>query len=121
MLARDSVFFCGTDSGLFVWWDGLDGAMNLIGRIMFELRGNPIYQRAHLLLAGLQVQAVHLCAIHDRGIDRQRIPVSYSPNMSLDKLQFDVGKFLLEDNGPDVLCFAQVPPRRIPPPDRLPS
>ena len=55
-----------------------------------------------------------------REIDRVRIPVDYSPEMSLDKLLFGVGKVVLEDSGPDALCYSQVPPRPIVP-DGLPS
>ena len=55
-----------------------------------------------------------------RESDRVRIPVDYSPEMSLDKLLFEVGKVVLEDSGPDALCFSQLPPRPISP-DGLPS
>ncbi|KAK4118515.1 HET-domain-containing protein [Parathielavia appendiculata] len=37
--------------------------------------------------------------------DRRRIPIDYSPDMTLGKVLFAVGKALLEDYGPDMLSF----------------
>ncbi|KAH6632575.1 heterokaryon incompatibility protein-domain-containing protein [Chaetomium tenue] len=39
--------------------------------------------------------------------DRIRIPVDYSPAMTINKVLFSVAKALLEDHGPDILCFCQ--------------
>ncbi|KAK4095837.1 HET-domain-containing protein [Parathielavia hyrcaniae] len=39
--------------------------------------------------------------------DRRRIPIDYSPNMTLGKVLFAVGKALLEDCGPEILCLCQ--------------
>ncbi|KAK0652387.1 heterokaryon incompatibility protein-domain-containing protein [Cercophora newfieldiana] len=39
--------------------------------------------------------------------DRQRILVDYSPSTTLNKVLFMVAKVLLEQNGPDVLCFCR--------------
>lgn len=55
--------------------------------------------------------------------DRRRIPVDYSPAMTINKVLFAVGKVLLEDHGPDILCFCQRTPQAPPliAKDALPS
>ncbi|KAH6855859.1 heterokaryon incompatibility protein-domain-containing protein [Chaetomium sp. MPI-CAGE-AT-0009] len=42
--------------------------------------------------------------------DRRRIPVDYSPAMTINRVLFAVAKVLLEDHGPDILCFCQRTP-----------
>jgi hypothetical protein len=44
-----------------------------------------------------------------RESDRRRIPVDYSPEMTINKVLFAVAKALLEDHGPDILSFCQQP------------
>jgi hypothetical protein len=55
--------------------------------------------------------------------DRRRIPVNYSPATTINNVLFAVGKVLLEDHGPDILCFCQRTPETLPQnaKDALPS
>jgi hypothetical protein len=41
--------------------------------------------------------------------DRRRIPVDYSPDMTVNKVLFAVAKALLQDHGPDILSFCYRP------------
>ncbi|KAH6634651.1 hypothetical protein B0J18DRAFT_416839 [Chaetomium sp. MPI-SDFR-AT-0129] len=45
-----------------------------------------------------------------RAQDRSRIPVDYSPDMTIGKVLFSVAQVLLHDHGPDILSFCRKTP-----------
>ncbi|EAQ87373.1 hypothetical protein CHGG_03992 [Chaetomium globosum CBS 148.51] len=90
VLARKAVVMCGEDpeAGVTsVAWEDVSELM------MSAIQATDPRDRIYGLLGMVREK------------DRIRIPVDYSPTMTINKVLFAVAKALLEDHGPDILCF----------------
>ncbi|KAK3294102.1 heterokaryon incompatibility protein-domain-containing protein [Chaetomium fimeti] len=110
VLARKAVVMCGADPEAGVTsvdWEDVSECTSDDGAIQATDPRDRIYG-----LLGMV-----------REKDRRRIPIDYSPAMTINKVLFAVGKVLLENHGPDILCFCQKTPQVMPVnvKDKLPS
>ncbi|KAK4034661.1 heterokaryon incompatibility protein-domain-containing protein [Parachaetomium inaequale] len=115
VLARKAVVLCGADPGAGVTsvpWEDVSEYMDGVGMPLLD----TIIWTSFGTSADSAIQATDprdriyglLGMMRER--DRRRIPVEYSPEMTINRVLFAVGKALLEDHGPDVLSFCQQPP-----------
>ncbi|KAK4140261.1 heterokaryon incompatibility protein-domain-containing protein [Dichotomopilus funicola] len=95
VLARKAVMLCGEDPEgrvSSVAWEDVSECIRLPEG---AIQSTDPRDRIYGLLGMIRAQ------------DRSRIPVDYSPDMTIGKVLFSVAQVLLHDHGPDILSFCR--------------